>query len=431
MILQIPVEDEASKKGWRVSSSKPGDSSKKVDSVTTTSSSGHQFNLTVVTTGCPRHVTATPFGWKLVLIFQLVWNHPVALSLRSYELPSFLSTLTEVGEILQPWSSVMDPSSSAFPPPIVSAIAKILATDRKGKVSRKPPPKPPAASSHDIIDVSSSDMEDCEESTEPGPRDASGSDSSMLDNGDNGTSNEEESEDEEESLVATLTFLEGLPSSSDRDPVEPNVLFFVLSSDLAGSEFPDEDAFKTRLFQCLVPDVVEVHTAVLKPGSFATSSWRNSSGFPVKLNLQLDVKTQLVGSAGSLMASVEEVSVLVIWPRKESFNIYCRYGFDSILDRMEGPLFTSASPNLADLKTDLNRAVAYCKENPQTLTTHRILRLFHLCTVLEAKEEGLTLLNLIGVVEGIRDKRVSKSIAVWESTVCGSSYKLKTLNKVL
>ena len=50
----------------------------------------------------------------------------------------------------------------------------------------------------------------------------------------------------------------------------------------------------------------------------------------------------------------------------------------------------------------------------------KALRLLKLCIHLNAKAEGLLLLELVGKEEGIRDEQVSEAIAEFECSVAGN-----------
>ena len=141
--------------------------------------------------------------------------------------------------------------------------------------------------------------------------------------------------------------------------------------------------------------------------------------------------------------------VLVIWPKHQSFRMYCRYGIHSLLDGMENALSSSSSiqaeKNRHEITGDLKKMISFCCAEPQRAWSEEnlqdkgkgdlTLRLLRLCIALRAREEGLALLNILGSnfgsngvdctaesFEGIQNEYVARAIADFECEVVGKSF---------
>ena len=155
-------------------------------------------------------------------------------------------------------------------------------------------------------------------------------------------------------------------------------------------------------------------------------------------NPSLSLKAVKVQVDGDQMKRYYNHPALVIWPKQETDAIYCKYGLLSLLQSIETKLGSSSKlsilrhvPNRVDLIEDLRFALEYCQKQPLvTLVgsipngrgkSETILRLLKLCIRLQAREEGLSLLELLSTsfhpqIEGVCDEKVAKSIANFVST---------------
>lgn len=140
--------------------------------------------------------------------------------------------------------------------------------------------------------------------------------------------------------------------------------------------------------------------------------------------------------------------VLVIWPKHESFRISCSFGLNSVVDRMEYSLNLSIPKVKNDVRNivtqDLKTLISYGCVEPRLLWSRSGMekgeftsRLLRLCIRLEAREEGLALLKLLGLdfaedsqgvgnatenFEGIQTEQVAMAIAEFQHLVCKYSF---------
>jgi hypothetical protein len=135
-------------------------------------------------------------------------------------------------------------------------------------------------------------------------------------------------------------------------------------------------------------------------------------------------------------------TILVIWPKHKSIEMYCRYGLGLLLNHMESTLVSALgwqASSLQQLNQDLHQAVEYCCRYPQriwTLSSFRngelTLRFLRLCIALRARTKGLELLKMLGssidielnsstltTFEGIQTEQVAKSIVKFVCQCCG------------
>ena len=200
------------------------------------------------------------------------------------------------------------------------------------------------------------------------------------------------------------------------------------------------------------------------------SKWIDSScSLPMPKLLRLNA-TQLIGNFSRIQnvaAGQDEQHVifyhssLIIQPRHQSVFHACRYQFNTVLDYLE--LHRSRIKEATDprpygceqqqLALTLKYVIAFCRQEPLTAwmdpgsseTNDRSARLLKLCVELEAKQEGIELLTLLGakfdrdpkkdsentphilksglpvrISQGIRDKNVAEAIANFASQVSGN-----------
>jgi hypothetical protein len=132
-------------------------------------------------------------------------------------------------------------------------------------------------------------------------------------------------------------------------------------------------------------------------------------------------------------------TILVMWPKHRSVEIYCRYGLGMLLNNLESPL-TSAPGWQASaqhqLTQDLHQAVEYCCTYPQRIWTQPAfkngeltLRFLRLCSALRARQEGLKILKILGsefdteakdskfkTFEGIQNEQVAQEVVKFVCT---------------
>ena len=151
------------------------------------------------------------------------------------------------------------------------------------------------------------------------------------------------------------------------------------------------------------------------------SKWIDSScSLPMPKLLRLNA-TQLIGNFSRIQnvaAGQDEQHVifyhssLIIQPRHQSVFHACRYQFNAVLDYLE--LHQSRIKEATDprpygceqqqLALTLKYVIAFCRQEPLTAwmdpgsseTNDRSARLLKLCVELEAKQEGIELLALLG-----------------------------------
>ena len=195
------------------------------------------------------------------------------------------------------------------------------------------------------------------------------------------------------------------------------------------------------------PDVghEEVHER-----TFDFSHLIDSSNLPIELpELKVDYKSQLIGNSKKFLNPEDPVreeeegneattserwyhqAVLIVWPKNNTNRFYFKFNFDSMLSRLEGKAF-SRSTNLLPSKEEsiehLRKLLDFCNFEPRRTWRQRdvdsssedkALRLLKLCTHLNAKAEGLLLLDMVAKEEGIRDEQVAEAIAEFECRVAG------------
>ena len=200
------------------------------------------------------------------------------------------------------------------------------------------------------------------------------------------------------------------------------------------------------------------------------SKWIDSScSLPMSKLLRLNA-SQLIGNFSRIQnvaAGQDEQHVifyhssLIIQPRHQSVFHACRYQFNAVLDYLE--LHQSRIKEATDprpygceqqqLALTLKYVIAFCRQEPliawmdpgSSETNDRSARLLKLCVELEAKQEGIELLTLLGakfdrdpkkdsentshilksglpvrISQGIRDKNVAEAIANFASQVSGN-----------
>jgi hypothetical protein len=131
--------------------------------------------------------------------------------------------------------------------------------------------------------------------------------------------------------------------------------------------------------------------------------------------------------------------VLLIWPKYHSVPIYCRYGLHSLLVRIGTSLKSTCIEEVrTKVLPDLRQLILYCCAEPREVWNKSGMkkgevtqRLFEFCNSLRAREEGLHLLKNLALnfdkdsqdteeFEGIQTEDVALTIAKFEHQVCGN-----------
>ena len=260
-------------------------------------------------------------------------------------------------------------------------------------------------------------------------------------------------------------------SDTEKDMREDNSLLFVLDDcscakqKLNFDQLKGKDQLLAQLLQSFT--YLDVHLAVVtqltagftfadggEGGAsvqrvFDIGHWTDASNRPVELkNLKVDVLEKLVGESEQLLEPpnvcltktwkdeiigltlrLYQQVVLVIWPKKETDRIYCQYGFDALMDRIESQSSAtepghqkSSQLNLAE---DLKLAIGFCRTQPLATWNQPekgpelILRLLKFCNRLRNREQGLDLLQLSGI-EAVFNHQFAKAIAKFVLKVTGN-----------
>jgi hypothetical protein len=201
------------------------------------------------------------------------------------------------------------------------------------------------------------------------------------------------------------------------------------------------------------------------------SRWEDNNGISRKLSIDINWKKQCVGPQRNLPTSDYEKTdfeagfrdfepddgegcgvcekttsekcikhfILVIWPKHQTFRLYCHYGLNSLLNTME--VNKSIIRLIEKTKLDLKKTISVCSSDPRKMLSQKgfkdgelTLRLLRLCVELRACEEGLSLLKIISsdfrlpqervsntqeIFEGIKTEQVAEAIVELECRVTG------------
>ena len=260
---------------------------------------------------------------------------------------------------------------------------------------------------------------------------------------------------------------------------EPNLIYFVLDYNydkktLSFAGLKGRDSQLARLLQSC--SFLDVHLAVVKHSawkqlddpdeqadhSFDIIDWIDSQENRIDLaNLKVDFNSQIIGDFSKLLNPFDEPDkedetpledcerimminrkyyqfLLVAWPKCETADIYLRYNFYAFLLLIERRVsMISGKAQFSDSRSSRSAAIedlrkilvfyAKTSHNPAQeslkwnngIVSRTTLRLLKLCTRLEAKNEGLAVLNLLAKEEGISDDQVAAAIAEFQCNVAG------------
>ncbi|EFX74642.1 hypothetical protein DAPPUDRAFT_307200 [Daphnia pulex] len=288
---------------------------------------------------------------------------------------------------------------------------------------------------------------------------------------------------------------------------EENVLYFVLEGKYVEDDFTfrrlqGKDRELAQLLQCC--DFLDTHLALVtqtvsisradsddsygcsddsdhenRKSTTKISRWIDSKDVSKKLSMDLNWKNQCVGPLRNLPTSDSEITdsedefggcdywntttteehsyyfILVIWPKHQSVQMYCRYGLHALLENMEVKSSSTSwlKKNKQKATEKLRTIISFCSADPWKVWNQTRLakgeltrRLLRLCIVLRAREEGLSLLKIIasdfplpqervssmqGTFEGIQTEQVAKAIAELECLVIGWKDSADVIQKMI
>lgn len=153
--------------------------------------------------------------------------------------------------------------------------------------------------------------------------------------------------------------------------------------------------------------------------TFQICRWIGSSNsLPLSNQLVLNARTQLTGEIRHIhyAASGSDTKVkyyhyvLVIQPRHQAVNHACRYELDALLGYLKSQLLREKTSTVYDplqyvrqQKQILKQVISFCRDTPGLLSwadpwsarNERFTCLLEMCTKMQAKEEGLQLLEIL------------------------------------
>ena len=407
--------------------------------------SDNSFYLSTYYNICTCSMEPVTSGWKLTLIFNLIWTNPKTFT-PPKDMPVFLTSLDEIKRALIPWIPTKD-----------GTIKRNLESSSHQQIITPSPDVP-------VLEKAFHE-ESCDSSESDGP-DSDGYERSVY-----------------QSWKSGYRCLKEISKTTS----EENVLFFVLrekyeETDLTFSRLRGKDQELAHLIQSC--PFLDAHLAAVtlkeaKQGGFGRcrdkyghcdycadsdqepvishsakiSRWIDSNdvikNFEIKLNLKKDCvgpsrnfltfrgtkpdssERDYMTCGGGIVSSYFYHSLLVIWPRHQSIRMHCKYNIHSLLDRMEYLLNSAAQKEEARQKAtcDLKKIIKIFCDEPQILGTmptkkkgELAARLLRLCTVLRSRD-GLVLLKKLGPnFGGIQNEQVAKEIADFECKVTGNYF---------
>uniref|UniRef100_A0A0P6GTG8 Fe2OG dioxygenase domain-containing protein n=1 Tax=Daphnia magna TaxID=35525 RepID=A0A0P6GTG8_9CRUS len=476
VILQIPVENGFN--GGRL----------KIEHGSSTAhyeyheGSNHCHFLTAFRSGCKHELEPIKSGWRVTLMINLVWRNAfdVAKIPQSVQLiPVILELLTEIRESVDPWFKRIHQTKHGKP--VIektdccdilhaSEISSDVVEQFSELVNKTQISYNAEAASHHRHEEFNNDL-----SFSPPfelkitniarfhQRNLEWQQSADFDDGERKPC-DSHGQHQKESIDMLVFLLEN-------DYTLTDLTFFGLKG---------QDVWLARLL--LGGNFLEVHLAILNHSrsqvpfgenpSFVAKleHWVNSSNMLVPFkNVQInanqivsDFKTK--SQHRTHQEEIEEKNmnfpqfayhqpVLVIWPKYQSFRIKCLYAFDVLLDELEHELQITSHQKAIE---NLRRIISVCRDEPLTVFLdsagvpgERTCRLLRLCIFLRARQEGLDLLELMGMdftnedeceidkevrFEGIRSNEVALLVAELECQVTGwsacSGFVLKMISPV-
>ena len=194
------------------------------------------------------------------------------------------------------------------------------------------------------------------------------------------------------------------------------------------------DLFVSELFRSI--NFLDVHLAIIARYAFSEEEnlenehlfwideWINSdNSIPQTTPFQIDLTSQLVGEKCELFDRkfidcdringneydypVYYYPVMIIQPRHQSIYLGCRYNFEDVLNKLFSlAQLTGETKDQSLVISILGQILSFCREKPfciwkdptvdcETRGSVRARRLMELCTKLNAKKEGLELLDIL------------------------------------
>ena len=290
------------------------------------------------------------------------------------------------------------------------------------------------------------------------------SDASLLEDSDDSSAATEDLSDgnpDNDGYLKSLNQLRHSTQNTNKSNIEPNLLYFVLHkqqnanrNQLGLDQLKEEEALRVKLLQHL--DYLDIHFAVVTQKvaklpdkeeaklNFEVGQWTNSSNRPLDLALKIDFVEQLASDAKTLFnpnqwysSDLETInlryyfSVLVIWPKEKTQLIYSKYAFNyrMLMSCIEVEIQAQLSTQLPGVIAQLSRRTDLIRDLSLALDSYRsflqqpaveppaasnaaviverennrlTFRLLKICTHLQAKDVGITLLDLITSASSIR-----------------------------
>ncbi|KAI9552380.1 hypothetical protein GHT06_022746 [Daphnia sinensis] len=438
--------------------------------------SNHCHFLTAFRSGCKHELESIKSGWRVTLMINLVWRNAfdvTKIPQSIQPIPGILELLTEIRESVDPWfkrihhtkhdKPVIDktdrceiPHTSEITLDVVEQLSELV---NKTQISNN-------VSHHrheelnDKVSFSSPFELKITNIARFYQSNLEWQQSADFDDGENVCDTQHQGES-----IDMLVFL------LENDYTLTDLTFFGLKG---------QDVWLARLL--LGGNFLEVHLAILNQSrlqvpfgenpTFAAKMehWVNSSNMLVPFkNVQInanqivsDFKTkshhrtdqeEIEEKNKNFPKLIYQEPVLVIWPKYQSFRIKCLYAFDVLLDELEHELQTTSHQKTME---NLRRIITACRDEPLAVffdsagvPGERTCRLLRLCIFLRARQEGLDLLELMGMdfanedaceegkdvcFEGIRSNEVALLVAELECQVTGwsacSGFVLKMISPV-
>lgn len=228
-------------------------------------------------------------------------------------------------------------------------------------------------------------------------------------------------------------------------------------SDLSFFGLKGQDLSLARLLSC--SSFLDVHLAIMtqqkdEKNIGLLEHWINSSNILIPFKgIRINVREQLIrefqktdrkfiqedDQSSDFVDKPSRQAVLVIWPVHRSFRMHCLYAFDTLLDQLELQFQTSSHQKTIQT---LRQILSFCRAEPLTvfddstaIRGERTSRLLQICVSLRARQEGLDLLELLGMdyvnpdkcrrgkeilYEGVQSHQVAQLIAEFECRVSGN-----------
>ena len=118
MILQVPI------KGGHQGGSLVVEHCGKVKRFAFDAKSDQNYFLTAFYADCQHQLEEITHGWRLTLVFNLVWKNRILPSKLPVDVPVLLNALNEIKESLSPWVSTSDSAANPAPAKKIDTLLK-------------------------------------------------------------------------------------------------------------------------------------------------------------------------------------------------------------------------------------------------------------------------------------------------------------------